>query len=108
MASVTAGAHDASHARILGDAPGDRHPALRHAAARLERLGRQPRPEHRPVRRRVPRGDPETERVVAQRRRRVGEVAADLAERGGARQRPRELKEAAAIHRAVQRLLERT
>ena len=102
-----AGAHHAPHPRILGHAPHDRRPAMRHAAVRLERLRCEPGPQDDPGGRRVPRRNAEGERIAAQARRRVGEIAAHLAERGGAGERSGELKETAAVHRSGQRLLER-
>ena len=53
------------HLLVGGDAPLDGHRPIRHAAA-LERLQRQPRPQHDPIRRGIARRDSQRERVVAE------------------------------------------
>jgi hypothetical protein len=55
----------------------------------------------------IARGDSERERIVMQRRSRVCEVAANLAERRRAGQGSGELQETAAVHRPRQGSLER-
>ena len=52
---------------VAGHLPLDRHPPGRHAPARLERTGHQPRPQHHTVRQRVPAGHAEPEHRITAR-----------------------------------------
>jgi hypothetical protein len=58
-----AAADDPPKARVGRDLPVDRHRPGRHPTVGLQSLGREPGPQHHPTRRRVARGDPESERV---------------------------------------------
>jgi hypothetical protein len=57
------GTHDPTKLRVGGDLPRYGHGGGRHAAARRERHGGEPRPQHDVVRRRIPGSDPERERA---------------------------------------------
>ena len=54
--------HDRMELLVGGDLPGHRHRRHRHPAMGLERIGREPRPDHEAVRRRIAGGDSEAER----------------------------------------------
>ena len=56
---------DRAEAFVARDLPGDRHRRHRHAAMLVERIGREPGPDHEAVGRRIARGDAEAERIGA-------------------------------------------
>ena len=65
--------HDVPHPVVLGDSPADLDPLRRHAAA-VQRIRREPRPQHDAVGRRIAGRDTERERGGLEARRAAGEL----------------------------------